>query len=312
MRIGGILIVVVNLMIMENHMEDSINVSIPKIKNAKEFLNAISKKFQSFQRMRKNFYLIIFIVLMFVLNLMSLMCNSMQAVISKRNPTSLEKNVYMGDNTRVKVDFMRVVRLQLSTGNFLELQDMVYIPSINRNSISVPILDRFGYSFLFLSRKVKLYRDSLLIGNGTLCGNLYRLELYSLLSISLAINIISQTKRLSLNEKSSILWHKRLSHIFSQRMERLIMDEILPDVDFLDFDTYVDCIKVKLIAKIRNAKADRCTELLGLFMQIFVGHSSLLLRVATNISSRSLMIIPDMVLLSSFVRSLKLWRLPKL
>ena len=166
--------------------------------------------------------------------------------------------------------------------------------------------------FFFLSRKVKLYRDSLLIGNGTLCGNLYRLELYSLLSISLAINIISHTKRLSLNEKSSILWHKRLSHIFSQRMERLIMDEILPDVDFLDFDTCVDCIKVKLIAKIRNAKADRCTELLGLFMQIFVGHSSLLLRVATNISSRSLMIIPDMVLLSSFVRSLKLWRLPKL
>ena len=147
MWIGGIPIVV-NLMIMENHMEDSIYVSIPKIKNAKEFLDAISKKFQSFQRMRKNFYLII-IVLMFVLNLMSLMCNSMQVVISKRNPTSLEKNAYMGDNTRLKVDFMRVVRLQLSTGNFLELQDMVYIPSIKRNLISVPILDRFGYSFLF-------------------------------------------------------------------------------------------------------------------------------------------------------------------
>ena len=48
---------------------------------------------------------------------------------------------------------------------------------------------------------------------------------------------------------------------------------------------------------------------LGLFIQIFMGHSLLLLWMATNISSRSLMIIIVMVLLSSFVRILTLWRL---
>ena len=31
----------------------------------------------------------------------------------------------------------------------------------------------------------------------------------------------------------------------------------------MDFDTYVDCIKGKLIAKIRYVEADRCTKLLG-------------------------------------------------
>ena len=46
-------------------------------------------------------------------------------------------------------------------------------------------------------------------------------------------------------------------------MERLIKNEIHPDLDFSDFDTYVDCIKGKFTTKIRNAKADRCTELLG-------------------------------------------------
>ena len=45
-------------------------------------------------------------------------------------------------------------------------------------------------------------------------------------------------------------------------MERLIKDKILPDLDFLDFDTYVDCIKGKLTTKVRNAKIDTCTELL--------------------------------------------------
>ena len=66
-----------------------------------------------------------------------------------------------------------------------------------------------------------------------------------------------------LNEKSSILWHKHLGHISRQRMEKLIKDEILSDLDFSDFDTYVDCIKGKLTTKVGNAKVDRCTELLG-------------------------------------------------
>ena len=55
-------------------------------------------------------------------------CNSMQTVISKKNPTNLEQYVYMGDGTRVQVDFLGVVRLQLSAGNFLGLQDVAYIP----------------------------------------------------------------------------------------------------------------------------------------------------------------------------------------
>ena len=45
----------------------------------------------------------------------------MQAVISKRSPTSLEQYVYIGDDTRVQVDFLGVVRLQLSREKILEL-----------------------------------------------------------------------------------------------------------------------------------------------------------------------------------------------
>ena len=40
-------------------------------------------------------------------------------------------------------------------------------------------------------------------------------------------------------------------------MEKLIKDGILPDLNFLDFDTFIDCIKGKLTTKV-----DRCTELL--------------------------------------------------
>ena len=49
-------------------------------------------------------------------------CNSMQAMINGKSPTNLEQYMYMGDGTRVKIDFLGVVRLQLiSTRIFLEL-----------------------------------------------------------------------------------------------------------------------------------------------------------------------------------------------
>ena len=89
----------------------------------------------------------------------------------------------------------------------MELQDVAYIHSIKRNLISVPILDRLRYSFLFGTGKVNLYRDSLLIGNGMLCGSLYKLELSTLpfVSTTLTVNTTSSSKRLRLNEKSSTL-----------------------------------------------------------------------------------------------------------
>ena len=42
-------------------------------------------------------------------------CNSMQDVISRRSPTSFEQYVYMGDSTKVQVDFLGVVRLLFNT-----------------------------------------------------------------------------------------------------------------------------------------------------------------------------------------------------
>ena len=88
---------------------------------------------------------------------------------------------------------------------------------------------------------------------------------FALFYATLTVNANSSSKRFRLNEKSSTPWHKHLDHISRQRIERLIKDEIFLDLDLSDFDTCVDCIKGKLTTKVRNAKIDRCTELLGLF-----------------------------------------------
>ena len=70
---------------------------------------------------------------------------------------------------------------------------MVDISSIRRNLISLPILDGLGCSFLFGSRKVKLYLDSLFIGNRKLCGGFYRLKLLLCLLFFLTLLLILLT-----------------------------------------------------------------------------------------------------------------------
>ena len=82
-------------------------------------------------------------------------------------------------------------------------------------------------------------------------------------------------------------------------MERLIKDEILQDLDFLDFDTCVDCIKGELTTKVRNAKIDRCIELLGVIHTNVYGSFTPFDMGGYKYFITFIMIIPVMVLSSS-------------
>ncbi|RVW12961.1 Retrovirus-related Pol polyprotein from transposon TNT 1-94 [Vitis vinifera] len=67
-----------------------------------------------------------------------------------------------------------------------------------------------------------------------------------------------------MNLSSSMLWHKRLGHISRQRLERLVKDGVLSNLDFSDFETCVVCLKGKMTAKTRKEKIDRCESILDL------------------------------------------------
>ena len=41
-------------------------------------------------------------------------------------------------------------------------------------------------------------------------------------------------KRSMTNENSAYLWHKRLGHVSKERLQRLVKNEILPNLDFTD------------------------------------------------------------------------------
>ena len=96
-------------------------------------------------------------------------------------PSKYEEFVYMGDGSKVKVDFFGMIKLRLTTESFLLLHNVAYIPSLRRNLISVSILDRQGYIFHFGGGQVDIFSHSVLIGNVVLFGNLYSLNLQPVL-----------------------------------------------------------------------------------------------------------------------------------
>ena len=52
-----------------------------------------------------------------------------------------------------------------------------------------------------------------------------------------------ETKRRRMDENSFILWHKRLGHIFSEKLERLIKNKILSNLGITDLGMCMNCIK---------------------------------------------------------------------
>ena len=61
-------------------------------------------------------------------------------------------------------------------------------------------------------------------------------------------------KRKRAHDASSKLWHYRLGHISRGIIERLVKNDILPPLEFLDLEQcrYRECIKGKYVKKIKK------------------------------------------------------------
>ena len=173
---------------------------------------------------------------------------SMQGCLGCRKPSDDERNIYVGDGNPVEVEAIGTFRLLLRTGFYLDLIETRVVPSLRRNLVSVPILDISGYCCSFRNGKVILYQNSNLVGSGPLLryDNLYLLDTIASFNGSLHVSTIGLKRKLT-SENSDSLWHKRFGHISKRRIERLVSDGILDPLDFMDFDTCVNCIKGKQI-----------------------------------------------------------------
>ena len=110
--------------------------------------------------------------------------------------------------------------------------------------MSVSKLVPFGYSFHFSKTSFNLTYKFDCVGNDILFDGLYRIFLQNDTTYN-SLHVQTSIKRCVVNEDSFTLWHQRLGHISIDRIKRLVNGGVLSTLDFIDFETSVDCIKGK-------------------------------------------------------------------
>jgi hypothetical protein len=131
--------------------------------------------------------------------------NSLQVFSSIRTIREGEQSLRVADGNEVKVKGIRSFDLELPGGFHLHLQDVLYVPSLKRNLISISRLDKSEHICEFGNSKCNIKFRNISVGFGHLQGDLYLLSLdndYSMMNVCDATN-----KRKRDNETSSKLWH---------------------------------------------------------------------------------------------------------
>ena len=185
--------------------------------------------------------------------------NSIQVFRSIRTIRRGERSLRVADGNIVEVEGIGSFSLELPGGFQLNLDDVLYVPSLKRNIISVSRLVKSGHVCEFGNSVCNIKFHNISVGLGHLQGDLYLLFLddnYSVMNVCDAMH-----KRKRDNETSSKLWHCRLGHISRGRMECLIKYEILQELDFSDSEQCIDRIKGKYAKTIKKG-ATRSTGVL--------------------------------------------------
>ena len=89
-------------------------------------------------------------------------CNSLQGFQETRQLSKGEVNIFLGDGTEVAVLAVGNIVLNFKNNRTLILKNVLYVPSIRRNLISVSSLSKNGYSVCFN----EFYDDSVVIKLG--------------------------------------------------------------------------------------------------------------------------------------------------
>ena len=102
--------------------------------------------------------------------------------------------------------------------------------------ISIYVLDKLGYYFLFGNSKFSFSLNSNVIGIGSISvhDNLYLLDIVPSFNETLYISTCGNKRKLA-DKDSVMLWHKQLGHISKQKIQRLLSDVILHSLDMIDF-----------------------------------------------------------------------------
>jgi hypothetical protein len=169
-----------------------------------------------------------------------------------------ERHVKVANGVQADVEAVGDVHLELVDGFILFLRDVLFIPSLQRNLISMSCLNNDGFDCHFGYGKCEIQCNNECVGLPFQKQDLFLLSLRENVNSVCDANenvssfVNANRKRKRTQDALSKLWHYRLGHISRGRIERLVKNDILPPLKFLDFERCRECIKRKYTKQIKK------------------------------------------------------------
>ena len=139
------------------------------------------------------------------------------------------------------------------------LSDVLYVPLMRRNLISVSELSNKGYSFTF-GTEVIIKRNGSFICSGIKSNGLYVITQSvsdeSMMELNNSI-VTVPTKRKEPSYNPTRLWHMRLGHINLNRINRLVKEWILGNLVLQPMEVCESCLEGKMTKRPFLARATR-------------------------------------------------------
>ena len=132
--------------------------------------------------------------------------------------------MFMGNGTSEDAIGVGSYQLHLRFGRTLLFHDVLHVPGIQHNLLSVTALISFGFSFEFFNNGLVILADGILYGHGSFMDGFIKLDLN--VSSHSSVNSTSLYV-IGSNNIDSTTWHAKLSHIGRDRMTQLAREGLL-------------------------------------------------------------------------------------
>jgi hypothetical protein len=144
--------------------------------------------------------------------------NSLQGFRTRRTLRKGERSIRVANGVKAEVEAIGELPLELNNEFILCLHNVLYVPSLSKNLISVSCLDDDGYDYQFGNRQCLILYDNKVVGLAFRQDKFYMLSMHENMNVvckekvSSSRNVSSKRKRC--DDATSIkLWHYHLGHI---------------------------------------------------------------------------------------------------
>ncbi|OMO89770.1 Integrase, catalytic core [Corchorus capsularis] len=182
-------------------------------------------------------------------------CANRDAFTSYTTVGEGEETIYLGDSRAAQVQGKGKVLLKLTSGKTLALQDVLHVPNIRANLISVSLLGKVGVKVSFESDKIVMTKNNVLVGKGYCNQGLFVLNI-----VNVIMNGNASSSAYMVD--SMELWHARLGHVSISYIKKMQSLGLISNIDeaFDMFLKYKAEVENQLNKKIKRVRSDRGGE----------------------------------------------------